>query len=45
MPDKVNENDRAKILWNFYIHADKHVLANQPDIVAVDKENQRAILI
>ena len=45
IPDKVNENDRATILWHFYIHTDKHVLANQPDIVAVDKENQRAIII
>ena len=39
-PDKVNENDRAKILWDFYIYTDKHVVANQPDIAAVDKEDQ-----
>ena len=42
--DKVNENDRAKILWDFYMYTDKQILANQRDIVAVDKENQRAIL-
>ena len=44
-PGKVNENDRAKILWDFYIRTDKHVLANQPDIVVVDKENKRATII
>ncbi|XP_067943066.1 guanylate-binding protein 4-like [Watersipora subatra] len=44
-PGKVNENDRAKILWDFYIQTDKHVLANQPDIVVVDKENKRATVI
>ncbi|XP_067940204.1 uncharacterized protein [Watersipora subatra] len=41
----VNENDRPKILWNFYIRTDKHALANQPDIVVVDKENKRATII
>ncbi|XP_067932894.1 uncharacterized protein [Watersipora subatra] len=44
-PGKVNKNDLAKILWNFYIRTDKHVLANQPDRVVVDKENKRATII
>ncbi|XP_067939842.1 uncharacterized protein [Watersipora subatra] len=44
-PCKVNENDHAKILWDLYIRTDKHVLANQPDIVVVDKENRKATLI
>ena len=34
---KVVENDRAKILWDFQIQTDKQVMANQPDIVVVDK--------
>ncbi|XP_067945436.1 uncharacterized protein [Watersipora subatra] len=42
---KVNENDRAKILWDFYIRTDKHVLANKPDIAVVGKENKRATII
>ena len=45
VPDKVNENNHVKILWDFYIHTDKHVLANQPDIVVVDKGNKRATII
>ena len=45
IPDKVNENDQVKILWDFYIHTDKHVLANQPDIVVVNKSDKRAIII
>ncbi|XP_067945181.1 uncharacterized protein [Watersipora subatra] len=44
-PVEVNENDLAKILWDFYSRIHKHVLANQPDIVVVDKENKRPILI
>jgi hypothetical protein len=39
-PNKVNENSRAKILWDYYIQTDKHVLANQPDIIVVDKEEK-----
>ena len=45
MPDKVNENDRAKILWDFYIRTDKHVLANKPDIVVIDKAQKTASII
>ncbi|XP_067944992.1 uncharacterized protein [Watersipora subatra] len=44
-PGKVNENDHAKILWDFYVQIDKHVLANQLDIVVVDKESKRATII
>ncbi|XP_067939780.1 uncharacterized protein [Watersipora subatra] len=44
-PRMVNENDLAKILCNFYIRTGKHILANQPDIVVVDKENRRATTI
>lgn len=36
-PPKVVENYRAKILWDFLIHADRMVMANQQDIVVVDK--------
>ncbi|XP_067940219.1 uncharacterized protein [Watersipora subatra] len=43
--DGVNENDPAKILWDFYIRTEKHVLANQSDIVVVDKENKGATTI
>uniref|UniRef100_A0A668ULD2 Peptidase M60 domain-containing protein n=1 Tax=Oreochromis aureus TaxID=47969 RepID=A0A668ULD2_OREAU len=34
------ENDRAKILWDFQMQTDKMVVANQPDIVVVDKQKK-----
>ena len=37
-PPKVIQNDRAKILWDFQFQTDKLVMANQPDIVVVDKK-------
>ena len=45
VPEKVVENTEAKILWDFYIQTDKHVLANQPDIVVVDKKTKTATII
>ncbi|KAK7930440.1 hypothetical protein WMY93_006835 [Mugilogobius chulae] len=44
-PPKVVENDRAKILWDFQIQTDRMVMANQPDIVVVDKEQRRAVVV
>ena len=45
MPPRVMENDRAKILWDFQIQTDKMVVANQPDIVVVDKQKKTAVVI
>ena len=45
IPQKVVENNRAKVLWDFSIQTDKQLLANQPDIVVVDKERKRAVVI
>ncbi|KAF7648062.1 hypothetical protein LDENG_00162600 [Lucifuga dentata] len=44
-PPKVVENSRAKVLWDFKFQTDKQLLANQPDMVVVDKEQKRAIVI
>lgn len=44
-PPKVVENDRAKILWDFQIQTDRMVMANQPDIVVVDKKQSRAVVV
>ena len=44
-PPKVNENDEAKILWDFHIQTDRQVIANQPDIVIVDKIKKTASII
>ena len=44
-PEKVVENDQAKILWDFHIQTDKQVRANQPDIVIVDKDKKEATII
>lgn len=39
------DNNRAKIWWDFKIQTYKKVLVNQPDIMVVDKEWKRAIVI
>ena len=44
-PPKVMENDQAKILWDFQIQTDKMVMANQPDIVIIDKQQRKAVVI
>ena len=45
MPQEVTENNRAKVLWDFSFQTDKQLLANQPDIVVVDKEQRRVVVI
>ncbi|KAF7647953.1 hypothetical protein LDENG_00164190, partial [Lucifuga dentata] len=44
-PPKVVENGRAKVLWEFKFQTDKLLLANQPDMVVVDKEQKKAVVI
>ncbi|XP_055362142.1 uncharacterized protein LOC129603668 [Betta splendens] len=44
-PPKVVENERAKILWDFQIQTDRMVMANQPDIVVVDKEQSKVVVV
>ena len=44
-PPKVVENDWARILWDLQIQTDKLVLANQPDIMLIEKEQRKAVLI
>ena len=36
--EKVLENDKAKILWDFSIQTDHVIQARRPDIVVKDKE-------
>lgn len=36
---------QAKILWYFSIQTDKQMLANQPDVVVEDKEQQGVVAI
>ena len=39
------ENNRAKILWDFQIQTDRQLLASQPDIMVVDKDQKTAVMI
>ncbi len=39
------ENDQAKILWDFKIQTDKLVMANQPEIVLINKQQNMAVVI
>ena len=36
--EKVTENEKAKILWDFNIQTDHIIQARRPDIVVKDKE-------
>ena len=44
-PEKVLENEHAKILWDFTIQTDRKIVHNRPDITLVDKETDRCFLI
>ncbi|TWW69265.1 COP9 signalosome complex subunit 1 [Takifugu flavidus] len=44
-PPKVLENEQAKILWDLQIQTEKMVVANQPDIVVVDKHQKTVVVI
>ena len=44
-PPKVVENEPGKILWDFQIQTDRKVMANQPDIMVVDKEQRKAVVV
>ncbi|TWW75805.1 hypothetical protein D4764_13G0004670 [Takifugu flavidus] len=35
----------TKILWDFQIQTDKMVVANQPDIVVIDKHQKTVVVI
>ena len=39
------ENNKAKPLWDLPIQTDRKLLANQPDIVIVDKQKKEAVVI
>ena len=44
-PPKVIEKDQEKILWDFQIKTDKILVANQLDIVVVDKQEKKAVVV
>ena len=39
------ENEQVKILWDLQIQTNKLVMANQPDIVVVDKHQRTAVVV
>ena len=44
-PPRLIENNQAKIVWNFRIQTDKMVVANQTDIVVVEKQDKKAWVV
>lgn len=44
-PLRVFENDQGKVPWDFQIHTDKMVLANQPGIAVVDKQRKTVVVV
>ena len=43
--EKVLENDRVKILWDFIVQCDNRVEACKPDIVVLNKRTREALII
>ena len=43
-PEKVVRNDHAKILSNFPIQIDKHLLHNRPDIVLINYKEKTGLI-
>lgn len=44
-PPKLVQSGGAKMPWDFQTQTDKLVMANQPDIVAADKQKKEAVVI
>ena len=44
-PEKVLENEKCKILWDFSIQTDKKLDHNKPDILVEDKEKKEVLII
>lgn len=45
VPLEVVGNKRAKVWWGFNFQTDKKLLANQPEIALVDKEQKGKLVI
>ena len=45
MTEPVTETESVKILWDMNIQTDHVIEHRQPDIIVVDKDNKRALLI
>ena len=44
-PDGLVENERCKILWDMNIQCDHVIEARRPDIVVVDRESNKVIIV
>lgn len=44
-PPRVVENRKAKILWDILIHTDTQVKSNQQDIVVINKQKKKTVVI
>ena len=44
-PERVVENESFKILWDMSIQCDHIIAARKPDIVVVEKENNKVIIV
>ena len=44
-PDGAIENESVKILWDMTIQCDHHVEARRPDIIVMEKDSKKALII
>ena len=44
-PEGIVRTDHAKILWDFPIQTDRHLLHNRPDIVLINYKERTGLII
>ena len=43
--EKIIENDKAKVLWDYDVRTDHRIQARKPDLIVVNKDHQKVQLI
>ena len=44
-PEGAVENEEIKVLWNINIQCDNLIEARRPDLIVIDKEEQKGIIV
>ena len=44
-PEEANENEEIKVLWDINVQCDNLIAARQPDLIVIDKKEQKEMII
>ena len=44
-PEEANENEEIKVLWDINVQCDNLIEARQPDLIVIDKKEQKEMII